>query len=410
MPVLPCPSGPLVIPPMEKPGAAARLSLVLPTYNESKNIAAVVAMLMEILDRLLPGAYELIVVDDDSPDGTWKIALELAAKYPQIRVVRRQNERGLATAVVRGWQCARGEALGVIDADLQHPPEICGALWNEMSRGADLAVGSRHVEGGGVSDWGLLRRLLSRSAQLLGLIILPDVLGRLSDPMSGCFIIRRSAIAARKLKPLGYKILIEVVGRGRVNRISEVGYVFRERVQGESKVSWRLYIDYLRHLAGLRAATLPTSQFLQFVTVGFSGIFVDMGLLYLLSDPSTLAWGLTHSKMIAGEVAIINNFYWNDVWTFRKAAEHQNGLSQKVKRLLKFNTICGTGLVLAAALLNIQFNYFGMNRYVANAIAIGIVALWNFWLNRELAWRVTAVSSSTSRTMLENSAETRKAA
>ena len=99
------------------------LSLVIPTYNESKNLKKIIEKLRELLERAIPNRYELIVVDDNSPDCTWKVALELASKYPQLRVMRREKERGLATAVIRGWQVARGEILGVIDGDLQHPPE-----------------------------------------------------------------------------------------------------------------------------------------------------------------------------------------------------------------------------------------------------------------------------------------------
>lgn len=409
MALLSCPDGPLMIAPQEPP-SNIQLSLILPTYNESKNVRRIIEVLAGILDCALPNAYELIVVDDDSPDKTWEIAEALTIEYPQVRVLRRQHERGLATAVIRGWQCARGNVLGVIDADLQHPPEVITALWSRICGGADLAAGSRHVDGGGVGDWGIVRRTLSRSAQLLGLLILPDVLGRLSDPMSGCFLLRRTAIENKKLNPHGYKILIEVVGRGRVARISEVGYVFRERSEGESKVSWRLYVDYLRHLIGLRAATLPAAQFLQFSAVGLSGVFVDMGLLYLLSDPSTLAWGLTSSKLVAGEGAILNNFYWNDIWTFRNAVQGRSSFPQKLKRFLTFNGICGTGVVLAAALLNIQVAYFAMNRYIANAVAIGVVTLWNFWLNRQLAWDVHPTPASAAMAALEESPESRKAA
>src|SRR4029079_15713181 len=125
----------------------------------------------------------------------------------------RVGERGLSTAVVRGWQVARGEILGVMDADLQHPADVNLRLLHEIDRGADRATASRHVEGGGVSDWSLTRRILSRGAQLLGLLVLPAVLGRLTDPMSGYFMIRRSKLAGVKLDPLGYKILIEVVAR-----------------------------------------------------------------------------------------------------------------------------------------------------------------------------------------------------
>ncbi|MCY7367305.1 MAG: glycosyltransferase, partial [Chamaesiphon sp.] len=134
------------------------LSLVIPTFNEGQNIKQIVSILVELLDRIIPEDYELIVVDDDSPDRTWELARELIATYPQLRVIRRQTERGLSTAVIRGWQAARGEILGVIDADLQHPPEILLRLWAEMNQGAELAVASRNITGGAVSESRLVRR------------------------------------------------------------------------------------------------------------------------------------------------------------------------------------------------------------------------------------------------------------
>ena len=194
-----------------------------------------------------------------------------------------------------------------------------------MERGADMAVASRHVEGGGVSDWSILRRIVSRAAQLIGLVVLPGVVGRVSDPMSGFFMIRRSAIEGVRLNPLGYKILIEVLARGRVAWIGEVPYVFHERVHGGSKATLGVYLDYLRHLVRLRTAGLPVNRFLRFAVVGLSGVIVDMGLLFLLSDPTMLGWGLTRSKLLAAEAAIINNFLWNDVWTFGDVSAHQRG-------------------------------------------------------------------------------------
>ena len=395
--LLAVPEGPLVIADAAETDAAGiRFSLIIPTYNESKNVREMVRCLTELLEGPLEGAYELIVVDDNSPDRTWEIAAGLMADYPKLRVMRRQGEKGLSTAVIRGWQAARGDVLAVIDADLQHPPEITVKLWNEMVRGADLAVASRHVEGGGVSDWSMIRRILSRGAQLLGLLVLPSVVGRVTDPMSGYFMVRRSAIAGRLMNPLGYKILIEVIGRGKIAWIGEVGYVFRERTEGESKVTWRVYVEYLGHLLRLRFATLPLTRFLRFALVGFSGVIVDMGMLYFLSDPASLGWGLTRSKIIAGELAIINNFLWNDAWTFRDLAGDQKGLGPKLQRFAKFNIICVLGLGLNVVLLNVMFNYLGMNRYVANAVAIVMVTAWNFWLNLKLSWRATGAEPRSS--------------
>ncbi|HEX3596807.1 MAG TPA: glycosyltransferase, partial [Polyangiaceae bacterium] len=315
------PTGDLVVPLAPPDGTPPlRLSLVVPTYNEAKNLPVLVGQLEALFDPVLGDAYELIVVDDDSADRTWEVALALAETHPKLRVMRRSMERGLSTAVIRGWQVARGEVLAVMDADLQHPPEVNLALLREIERGAELAAASRHVEGGGVSDWSLARRLLSRGAQVLGLLVLPGVLGRLTDPMSGYFMIRRSKLANVKLDPLGYKILIEVVARAKPAWIGEVGYVFRERTEGESKVTSRLYVQYLIHLLKLRMVTLPESAFFKFCVVGASGVLVDMGLLFLLSDPRMLGLGLTRSKLVAAETAIVSNFLLNDFWTFRQTA------------------------------------------------------------------------------------------
>lgn len=375
-----------------------KFSLIIPTYNEGANIQDMIRRLSDWLDRVLPGQYELIVVDDDSPDYTWKLAQEMVPDYPQLRVMRRQQERGLSTAVIRGWQAAQGEILGVIDGDLQHPPEVLLQLLEAIDQGADLAVASRHVAGGGVSEWSPVRRFLSRGAQLLGLLMLPKVLGRVSDPMSGYFLVRRVAIAGRSLSPVGYKILLEVLGRSDIQQIAEVGYVFQERQEGESKVTWKQYVHYLHHLWRLRwhqpprqasAGSLPMRRFIRFGLVGLSGVFVDMTLLYLLSDPSMLGWQLTRSKIMASELAIINNFLWNDRWTFGDISRQQIGWRKRLKRLLKFNLVCLAGLILNVLTLNLLFNVFGINRYLANLMAIVAVTLWNFWVNLKLSWRVT---------------------
>lgn len=410
--LVPCPTGALKISQVvdHSPGQQGRgsdhpcLSLAIPTYNEAANIEALLQRLITLLDQLQPQSYELIVVDDDSPDLTWQIALELSSIYPQVRVIRRRGERGLSSAVIRAWQVAQGEILGVIDADLQHPPEVIGDLIRAMAMGTDLAVASRHVSGGGVSRWNVGRRLLSRGAQTLGLLLLPGVVGRVSDPMSGYFMVRRGAIAGPPLNPKGYKILLEVLGRGQIGTIQEVGYVFQERQQGSSKVSWRQYLDYLHHLLRLRAggrlsqvpSRFPLQRFLRFGLVGLSGVVVDMAVLYLLH--TSLGLPLTRSKLVAAELAIINNFFWNDAWTFADISLRQRGWPARCKRGLKFNLICLVGLGLNVMALNVFYNLvFGQRwPYLANLLAIALVTLWNFWLNLKLSWRVTEVSSNAS--------------
>jgi dolichol-phosphate mannosyltransferase len=402
------PLGELVIPDQQSRDTQARLaeldravhlSLIVPTYNEAKNIERVVRILSGLLEAPTEGRYELIVVDDDSPDETWKVAQSLMAEYPKLRVLRRQQERGLSTAVIRGWQIAQGEVLGVIDGDLQHPPETLLKLLQAINEGADLAVASRHVEGGGVSNWSLTRRILSRGAQMLGLMILPNVLGRITDPMSGYFMVRRRAVANKMMSPMGYKILLEVLGRGNVETVAEVGYVFQERLEGESKVTWKLYKDYLLHLAKLRSRgriskirrQFPLDRFLRFGLVGLSGVFVDMAVFYLLNDPTSWGWALSRSKIIAGEVAIINNFLWNDLWTFGDISSRQQGLQPRFRRFIKFNIVCLMGLILNVLLLNGFVHFLQLNPYLSNLLAIAIVTIWNFWINLKLSWRVTQV-------------------
>jgi len=363
------------------------LSLVLPTFRESRNIQPMLRQVTGVLRAVEGLRFEIIVLDDNSPDGTAELALAVAEEIPEVRVARRTGEAGLATAVIRGWQIARGSVLAVMDADLQHPPEVLQGLLRAIREGSDIAIGSRHVENGGVSDWNMFRRIISRTAQVIGLVLLPEVVGRISDPMSGYFMLRRDAIAGRTLNPLGYKILIEVIARSRAARIAEVGYVFRERQEGESKVSTAIYLQYLRHLMRLRVLSLQESRFVRFCMVGLSGMIVDMLLLYWLSDPQMLGWGLTRSKILAAEAAIVNNFIWNDLWTFGDLVAGQRTAAQRVRRFLKFNTICLLGLAINVLLLNLQFNLLHMNRYDANLVAILAVTFWNYHINRALGWR-----------------------
>jgi dolichol-phosphate mannosyltransferase len=232
----------------------------------------------------------------------------------------------------------------------------------------------------------------------LGLVLLPRVVSRVSDPMSGYFLVRRGAIAGQTLNPVGYKILLEVLGRGTIDQIAEVGYVFHEREEGESKVTWKQYTDYVHHLLRLRidsgrlgrfSEKFPIGRFLRFGVVGITGLMVDMLSLYLLYE--VLGMGLTRSAILAAEIAIINNFIWNDRWTFGDLAKKQSKRGMVIKRFLKFNIVCLMGLILKVLLLNLFFNWLHVNAYVANLMAIAIVTFWNFWVNLKLSWRVTQV-------------------
>ena len=186
--------------------------------------------------------WELIVVDDGSPDGTADLAESYAREHP-VRVIRRPGKAGLASAVLAGFGQARGDVLAVMDADLSHPPEALPRLADAIEHGADLAVGSRYVTGGGTEDWPLRRRVVSRVACLIGNVLVP-----VRDCTSGFFAIRRSALDGVKLNPIGFKIGFEVMARGRYKKAVEVPYVFRDRELGKSKFGRREIFQYLVQL------------------------------------------------------------------------------------------------------------------------------------------------------------------
>jgi dolichol-phosphate mannosyltransferase len=226
-------------------------SLVLPTYNETKNLPRLIPRLTSVLERT--GApFEIIVVDDDSPDGTWALAGEIALTDPRLRVIRRRGERGLATAVVAGWKAARGEILGVMDADLQYPPEGLPDLLEAIAEDAvDVVVASRYAPGARMGAWSLQREIVSRGAIMLAKLALPRALGRLRDPNSGYFLIRRRVIENVDLRPIGFKILIEVLARGRWRRVVELPHAYEGRREGKSKLGSRQTVEFLSHLARL---------------------------------------------------------------------------------------------------------------------------------------------------------------
>ena len=215
------------------------LSIVVPTYNEAGSLPK----LAERLHVALAGRdWELIVVDDGSPDGTADLAAALAPRIP-VRVVRRAGKAGLASAVVAGFGAAHGDVLLVMDADLSHPPELVPALADAIGSGADLAVGSRYVRGGGVEDWPLKRRAVSRVACLMGNVLVP-----VRDATSGFFALRHSVIDGVRLNPIGFKIGFEVIARGRYAKVVEVPYTFRDRELGSSKFGRREILQYVQQL------------------------------------------------------------------------------------------------------------------------------------------------------------------
>ena len=228
---------------------AVNVSVIVPTYNERENLAPLAQRLFAILDAK---HAELLIVDDDSPDGTAEAAKALAGHYP-IRCIVRRDQRGLATAVIRGLREARGEMCVVMDADLSHPPEAIPALLKAMNDPrVNMAVGSRFVTGGKVDlHWPLHRRLNSWVGRLLA-----RPLANVKDMMAGFFCVRRGDLHVNRLNPIGYKIALELIVRHRWKNVVEVPITFRDRAAGQTKLSVAEQLRYLRHLWRLYAFVL----------------------------------------------------------------------------------------------------------------------------------------------------------
>ncbi|MEM3926569.1 MAG: polyprenol monophosphomannose synthase [Desulfurococcaceae archaeon] len=223
------------------------VSVILPTYNERENITKLIPMIAEVLRNY---RYEIIVVDDNSPDGTAEIALKLAEKYP-VKVIKRPSKLGLTSAIYEGISNSSGKYIVIMDADLQHPPEVIPSLIMGLER-CDLVVASRYVKGGMVTGFPIHRRLISRVSILLTHILVERTRA-VKDPVSGFFSIRREhALKWKPLVPAGYKALVEIIGSLIDLSICEEPYVFRTRPGGRSKLSLKVILAYIVTLAKLR--------------------------------------------------------------------------------------------------------------------------------------------------------------
>ena len=228
-----------------------KLGLAIPTLNEAGNIVTLLDGLHEAMSSM-PIDYEFIVVDDDSKDGTAEIARQYASRDSRVRVFTRQGKRGLAGAVMYGWAQTDANLLGVIDADLQHPPEALPRLVEPVMNGNDLAIASRYVatENNGLDNWNWLRALISRFGTLATAPLQKKHM-RIRDPLSGFFVMRRECIEGLELQPEGFKILLEILVRGRVQRSTEVPFHFGIRHAGKSKADFKVALAYFNLLGKL---------------------------------------------------------------------------------------------------------------------------------------------------------------
>ncbi len=374
------------------------LSLVVPTLEEKENIVILLERLMVLLDSKIPNQYEIIVVDDDSDDRTWQKVAKIANDYRQIKIMRRTSEKGMATAVIRGWQVAKGKYLGVMAGDFQHPLEPLLQMLSMIETDADVVVASRYVRDSKFMGIRLQRRLISKSARILGCLILPKVARKIKDPLSGYFLVKREVLNGITLHPLGHKILLEVLARGRVNKVAEIGYVFGARQKGVRKAKSKSYMQYVLHLFKLQITSWPLPRIGKWVLVGISGFAVDMFMFFILLQFTNLP--LTLSAFLSAEIAIINNFFWNDRWTFGDLASKEPPLPflyKKGMRFWKFNMICLSGLILHTLIVRWFVFDYDFDPYVAKVITIIIVSIWNIILNFRFSWNVPSQHEEISR-------------
>jgi len=358
------------------------LSVIIPTYNERDNMEPLVRGVAQAL-RLLGVEGEIVVVDDNSPDGTGAEVERLAAHYP-LRLVSRATERGLATAVMRGFDAARGDVIAVMDADLSHPPESLVDMYlTLMARGADMVVGSRFVKDGGTENWSRKRAFISLVARLFSVFLSP-----FKDNTSGFFMFRRQILEGARLRPVGYKIFLEMLVKTRAQSVVEEPILFRDRTRGQSKLTARTTLDYLRHLAALFRYVLleaghgrevgVTVTFARFSLVGLFGVGVNYGLFALLHH----ALGVHHlaAAALAIEISIIGNFLLNNFWTWRRRV--RPGLDGLLARAARYHAVAG----LAAfggnwCLLWLLRDGLGVDMDAAYLAGIAVGMIVNFLLN-----------------------------
>ncbi|MCQ2520920.1 MAG: polyprenol monophosphomannose synthase [Lachnospiraceae bacterium] len=223
------------------------LSIVIPTFNEKDNIYP----LVEQIHAALPKVKHEIIFVDDSKDETPEIIQKLAETDSSVVLHHRENEKGLATAVVKGFSLATGDYVAVMDADLQHPPAVLMDMYASMSTHADMAIPSRFIPGGSDGGLNLYRKIVSGTARYIGKIILP-CLRKITDPTSGLFMIKRELLEGVELNPIGWKIMIEVIAMCKVKRVIETPYTFQDRTAGESKLSTKVTLQYLKQVWNLR--------------------------------------------------------------------------------------------------------------------------------------------------------------
>ena len=358
--------------------APVELSIVVPTYCERDNVAA----LVRALDACLAGiAWEVVFVDDDSPDGTADAVRALATGDARVRCLQRIGRKGLSSACVEGMLSCSAPFLAVMDGDLQHDETLLHSMLTCLRSGeADLAIGSRYATGGEVGNWSQRRALISRLATRMSRLVIPDAL---ADPMSGFFMIRRETFhgCVRRMSGIGFKILLDLFASSEQPlRFREFPYTFRNRQSGESKLDHQVAWDYGMLLIDKLIGRVVPVRFVSFALIGSLGALVHLAVLSAVFRGGL--GGFVAGQTAATAVAMVFNFFLNNLLTFRD--QRLRGL-RWFRGLLAFMLGCSVG-----ALANVGIAHYAFERqtgWVASAIAgILVGAVWNYVVASFYTW------------------------
>jgi dolichol-phosphate mannosyltransferase len=348
-----------------------KLSLIIPTYNEKENIQKLIKKVQEeFIENNIDG--EIIIVDDNSPDGTGRILEDLKNKQSNLKIIHRKGKLGLSSAVLDGWKVAEGEILGVMDADLSHPPEKIKELFRAIENGeADFTIGSRYIKGGKIEGWNLKRKLMSKTATLLSRIYT-----KVRDPMTGFFMIKSKVIKNVDLDPKGFKILLEIIIKGKYKNIKEIPITFINRIEGKSKAGTKEIFYYLQNLARyLPYKKNVIKEFVKFGIVGGIGTLINITILYLLTEKVGVYYMI--SAIISFIFAMSNNFILNKIWTFKENVKLGIG-----KKYLQFGLVSISALLVNLLFLYIFTEILGIYYIISQILAIGIALIINFIGNK----------------------------
>ena len=363
---------------------AAELSIIVPTFNERDNVTSVIVAVSEALADI---SWEIIFVDDSSPDGTASFVREIARADPRVRCLHRFGRRGLASACVEGIMSTASPIVAVMDADRQCDERALRRMFQLLATtDADVVVGSRYVEGGGVSDWDRSRFAMSRFATHITNWITGTTL---SDPMSGFFMMRRDAFIASlpKLSSVGFKILLDIAASSdRVLKIIEVPYQFRPGQYGESKLDSMVLWEFFLLLLDKSIGRYIPIRFISFALIGGSGVLVHMSILTMLFKLFNTSF--VSAQAAATLTAITTNFLLNNTLTYRD--RRLTG----VKLLfgwISFNLVCAIGAAANVGIANWMFANNSM--WLVDGLAgITVGVVWNYTMSSIFTWNKTTVS------------------